>query len=179
MPGFKSSCPCAKYHPGLCSPFIHIVVSNNSVSGQWRPWSDCADAQADLGLRTPYMLEDTFSYNATYVSFARIGNNFFIFAGVRCYLCDSVSHAEDCAHVGFCGASQVCYSLIFFIFRFTCFVGRIRIVFFLLLFSFVVLLVFVGLLTAEPVFCLSVWFVGLFQIVYLFSLSLWGFSRLL
>ena len=28
----KSS--CAKYHPGLCSPFIHFVVSNDSVSGQ-------------------------------------------------------------------------------------------------------------------------------------------------
>ena len=24
------------YHPGLCSPFIHSVVSNASVSGQGR-----------------------------------------------------------------------------------------------------------------------------------------------
>ena len=31
----------------------YILVLNNSVSGQWRPWSDCADAQADLGLRCP------------------------------------------------------------------------------------------------------------------------------
>ena len=27
-----------------CSPFIHFVVINDSVSRQWRPWSDCADA---------------------------------------------------------------------------------------------------------------------------------------
>ena len=26
--------------PGLCSPFIHSVVSNGSGSGPWRPWSD-------------------------------------------------------------------------------------------------------------------------------------------
>ena len=30
----------ARYHPGLCVPFIHSVISNDSVSGQWRPWSD-------------------------------------------------------------------------------------------------------------------------------------------
>ena len=32
-----------------------VVVSNDSVNGQWRPWSDCADAQADLGLRCQHM----------------------------------------------------------------------------------------------------------------------------
>ena len=55
-----SSCPCAKYHPGLCSPFMHSVVSNDSVSGQERPWSACADAQADLGLCCPHMPEEYF-----------------------------------------------------------------------------------------------------------------------
>ena len=25
---------CKKYHPGVCSPFIHSVVSNDSVNGQ-------------------------------------------------------------------------------------------------------------------------------------------------
>ena len=54
MRRFRSSCACVKYH-GLCFPFIHSVVSNDSVSGQRRPWSDCADAQADLGLRCPDM----------------------------------------------------------------------------------------------------------------------------
>ena len=49
MRTFRSSCECAKYHPGLCSPFILSVVANDSVSGQWRPWSDCADTQADRG----------------------------------------------------------------------------------------------------------------------------------
>ena len=55
-----SSCACVKYYPGLWSPFIHSVVSNDSVSGQWRLWSDCADAQADLGLRCTHIPEDTF-----------------------------------------------------------------------------------------------------------------------
>ena len=51
---FRSSCACAEYLPGLCFLFIYSVVSNNSASGQWMPWSDCADAQADLGFRWPH-----------------------------------------------------------------------------------------------------------------------------
>ena len=43
------------------SPLIHPVVSNDSVGGHRRPWSDCADAQADLGLCCPHLPEDTFS----------------------------------------------------------------------------------------------------------------------
>ena len=35
---------CAKSHPGICSPLIHSIVSNDSVSRQQRPWSDCAYA---------------------------------------------------------------------------------------------------------------------------------------
>ena len=45
-------------------PWISIqiaVVSNDSVSGQGRPLSDCANAQADLGLQCLHMPEDTFS----------------------------------------------------------------------------------------------------------------------
>ena len=33
------------------SPFIHSAVSDDYISGQWRPWSDCADVRADLDLR--------------------------------------------------------------------------------------------------------------------------------
>ena len=51
---------CAWYHLGLCSPFIHSVVSNDSVSRQWRSWSECADAQANLGLCCSHMFEDRF-----------------------------------------------------------------------------------------------------------------------
>ena len=58
---FTSSCACAKYDPGHCSKLICSMVSIDSVNGQWRPWSDCADAQADLGLCCPHMPEDTFS----------------------------------------------------------------------------------------------------------------------
>ena len=43
-------------------PVIHSVVSNISVCGQWRPWSDCADAQADLDIRCPHMSENMFSH---------------------------------------------------------------------------------------------------------------------
>ena len=34
---------------------IYSWVSTGSVSRHWRPWSDCADAQSDLGLRCPHM----------------------------------------------------------------------------------------------------------------------------
>ena len=57
---FRSSYACAKNYPYLCSPFMHSAVSNESVSGQWMFLSDCADAQADLGLHCPHMPEDTF-----------------------------------------------------------------------------------------------------------------------
>ena len=32
--GFRTSYARVKYHPGLCSPFIHSVVFNDSVSRQ-------------------------------------------------------------------------------------------------------------------------------------------------
>ena len=34
MRRFRSSCACAKYHPGLFYPFIQSGVSNGHVSGQ-------------------------------------------------------------------------------------------------------------------------------------------------
>ena len=64
MSGFTSSCACTKYHPGSSSQFIHSVGSNDSVSGQWQPWSDCTDAQADLGFCSAHMTEGTFSHDA-------------------------------------------------------------------------------------------------------------------
>ena len=60
----RSPCAYAIYYPDLCFPFIHSIVSNDSVSGQWMPWSDWVDAQAYLGLRWSYMPENTFSYGA-------------------------------------------------------------------------------------------------------------------
>ena len=38
-----------------------------SIFGQQRPWSDCADAQADLGLRCPHMPEYTFSHDEAHI----------------------------------------------------------------------------------------------------------------
>ena len=54
------------YHQGLCSPFIHSVISNYSVRGQWRPWSACKDAEADLGLGCPNMPKDIFLHGAAH-----------------------------------------------------------------------------------------------------------------
>ena len=59
--GFTLSYACAMFHPGLCSPSISSIVSNDSGSGQRRPWSDCAGAQSDLGLHCLRMPEGTFS----------------------------------------------------------------------------------------------------------------------
>ena len=58
---------CAKSHPCICSQLIHSIVSDDSVSGQRRPRSDCADAQADLGLRCPHMPEDAFSHGEAHI----------------------------------------------------------------------------------------------------------------
>ena len=38
--GFTSCCAHTYHHKCLCSPFIHSVVCNDSVSGLRRPWSD-------------------------------------------------------------------------------------------------------------------------------------------
>ena len=53
MCGFTSSCTCA-----ISSG--HLLFIQTLYCIQWRPWSDCADAQADLGLRCPYMPEERF-----------------------------------------------------------------------------------------------------------------------
>ena len=58
---FGSSCACH------CSPFIQSVVSSDSVCRQWRPWSDCPDAQADLGPCYPHMPKDTFSHDTAHL----------------------------------------------------------------------------------------------------------------
>ena len=43
----------AQFHPGNHLSLIHSIVINDSIRGQQRPRSDCADAQADLGLCCP------------------------------------------------------------------------------------------------------------------------------
>ena len=63
---FRSPWACANYHPGIHSPFIRSVVFNDSFSGQWRPWSDCLTAQADLGHRFRHIPEDMFSHGAAF-----------------------------------------------------------------------------------------------------------------
>ena len=53
---FRPSCAYEINHPGICFPFIHSVVSNDSVADGEGPDQT---AQADLGVRCPHMPEDT------------------------------------------------------------------------------------------------------------------------
>ena len=55
---FTLSCTCAK----LIRDLKHSIVSKDSIRGQWRPWLNCADAQADLGFLSPHMPKVTFSH---------------------------------------------------------------------------------------------------------------------
>ena len=55
---------CSQFHPGICSPLTHYLMSNDSISGQRRLWSECVEA--DLGLRCSHMPEDTFSHGAAH-----------------------------------------------------------------------------------------------------------------
>ena len=56
-----------KVSPG---PFqlIYSIVSSDSDSRQRKSWSDCANAQADLGLCCPLMPEDTFSQGSVHTT---------------------------------------------------------------------------------------------------------------
>ena len=67
----KSSSTCAKSRRGIWSPLKHTIVSNDSVCGQRMPWSVCADAQNDLGLRCSHMPKDTFSHTAALLAILR------------------------------------------------------------------------------------------------------------
>ena len=72
------TCTCSRNHPVLCSPFIQSVVSNDSINRQWRPWSDCADAQSDLGLCCPHMSKHPFLHGAAQIeNFKLLGRGTF------------------------------------------------------------------------------------------------------
>ena len=53
-------------YPLLSRP-MHSIVSNDSVSWQQRPWSDCAYAKADLRLCCPHMPKDMFLHGAAHM----------------------------------------------------------------------------------------------------------------
>ena len=48
---------------------------NDSGGGQRRPWSDCADAQADLGLCCQYMPEDILAWHGPTVGGLKSGRS--------------------------------------------------------------------------------------------------------
>ena len=61
-------------HPAYLQNIIRLFASRSyifcsiqrfdSVSRQWRSWSDCADAHANLGLRCPHLPKGTFPHGA-------------------------------------------------------------------------------------------------------------------
>ena len=55
-------------YASLCS-----TLHNDSISGHWRSWSDCADAQSDQDLRCPHMPEDTLSHGTAHIQFSLKG----------------------------------------------------------------------------------------------------------
>ena len=57
----------AQSDPGICSPLIYSIMSNDSVSGQL--------SQSDLGLRCPHMHEDTVSHGTAQIT----GDKFYEF----------------------------------------------------------------------------------------------------
>ena len=62
-----SSHACSKSRPCIYFPFIHSIVSDDSVSGEGRPRSGRADALADLGLCFPHMPEDRLLHGAAHI----------------------------------------------------------------------------------------------------------------
>ena len=73
----KQKCVFAKrkFIPRVCKIFFRYLLSidpvysvlYDSVSGQQRPWSDCAYALADLGPRCPHIPEDTLLHSAAQI----------------------------------------------------------------------------------------------------------------
>ena len=58
----NSSCACLKYHHDICSPLIHSIVSNDSVSRQQRTWSDCTSAQSAYARRRFHMARPKYAF---------------------------------------------------------------------------------------------------------------------
>ena len=87
----------------ICSSFIYSVVSKNSDSGQWRPWTDCANAQSVQGLRCPHMPEDTLSQSAIHIMICSISvltwlNSFIVSSKYGTHQVDSTRHKGISAH---------------------------------------------------------------------------------
>ena len=58
-------------HKVLSGPLLSVYTFCGIqwiCNGQWRPWSDCAIMQTDMGLRCPHMPEDTFLHVAVHMS---------------------------------------------------------------------------------------------------------------
>ena len=60
----------------------HSVLSIDSVCGQLRLRSDCADTQSDQGLRCPHIPEDTFSHDAANIHMHSKSITMLVVAGI-------------------------------------------------------------------------------------------------
>ena len=56
-------CMC-KVWPGPLFSIQIPVVPNDSISRQWRPWSDCILVQPDIGIHCPHIPKGMFSHGA-------------------------------------------------------------------------------------------------------------------
>ena len=78
-----SSRACAKSHVGIWFPWINSIVSNASVSGQHRPWSDCVGA----GLSGPSLSANArrhvFAWRCPFYSVCSAQ----VYIGITLYIC--------------------------------------------------------------------------------------------
>ena len=73
MGGFTPSRACARFHAGLCFKSIYFIVYPMILAAESEsPDTNCADAQADLGLFCQHVLRDTFSHGPVHVLPAEI-----------------------------------------------------------------------------------------------------------
>ena len=76
----------------LCNTSLCSAEPNDSISGQWLSWSDCVDAQADLGLRCPHMTEGTFSHGMAHVMLVALHRTCLVLAHLRKLRISPVQH---------------------------------------------------------------------------------------
>ena len=67
MHKLRSPSWCPKYHAGICSPVIDSVLSNDSVNGLWRSWSDACWLSPSL---SAYARRHVFAATYTKVRFS-------------------------------------------------------------------------------------------------------------
>ena len=70
----SASCTCAKHHPGLCLPFIHFLVSDESVSGREGPDQPAQLRRLIWAFASAYAQRHVFAWRGPifFIDFSRI-----------------------------------------------------------------------------------------------------------